>query len=148
HVPQCSSNRSTDSSVGQLQQIKHYQSKPVSNETTIGNIEDNPEYKLLVQSNAHSVEIDNEIILVHKFIRDHYSARFPELENLVTNPLDYAKTVAILGNDLDVKAVEARTGGKLRQVLDGPTMMVVTVEATTTRGRPLSDKELQIVMRA
>lgn len=66
----------------------------------------------------------------------------------MTNPLDYAKTVAILGNDLDVKAVEARTGGKLRQVLDGPTMMVVTVEATTTRGRPLSDKELQIVMRA
>lgn len=54
--------------------------------------------------NAHAVSIDNEIILVHKFIRDHYAVRFPELENLVTNPLDYAKTVSIIGNDLDIKS--------------------------------------------
>jgi U4/U6 small nuclear ribonucleoprotein PRP31 len=85
---------------------------------------------------------------VHKFIRDHYAVRFPELENLVTNPLDYAKTVSIIGNDLDIKSLEARNGNRLRTFLDGPTLMIVTVEATTTSGRDLSDKELAVTMRA
>src|SRR2546423_9705066 len=81
------------------QKIAHFQSIPHEERTTnIGAIEDNPEYKLLTQSNSLSTQIESEIILVHKFIRDHYSARFPELERLVTNPLDYAKTVAILKN--------------------------------------------------
>ncbi|KAF8459087.1 hypothetical protein BGX38DRAFT_1084352 [Terfezia claveryi] len=131
-----------------LEQIRHFQSLPPSQTQHIGSVEDNPEYKLLVSSNAHSVEIDNEIILVHKFIRDHYSVRFPELENLVTNPLDYAKTVSVIGNDMDIKSIEARTNNKLRSFLDGPTLMVVTVEATTTSGRPLTEKELTTVMRA
>lgn len=131
-----------------LQQIKQFQSLPPSQRQHVGSVEDNPEYKLLVSSNAHSVEIDNEIVLVHKFIRDHYSVRFPELENLVTNPLDYAKTVSVIGNDMDIKNIEARTNNKLRSFLDGPTLMVVTVEATTTSGRSLTEKELTTVMRA
>ncbi|PWW76424.1 Nop domain-containing protein [Tuber magnatum] len=130
-----------------LEQIQYYKNLPPAKGPQ-GNVEDNPEYKLLVQSNAHAVSIDNEIILVHKFIRDHYAVRFPELENLVTNPLDYAKTVSVIGNDLDIKTLEARNGNRLRQVLDGPTLMVVTVEATTTSGRDLTEKELAVTMRA
>jgi U4/U6 small nuclear ribonucleoprotein PRP31 len=101
-----------------------------------------------VQSNAHAVSIDNEIILVHKFIRDHYAVRFPELEQLVQTPLDYAKCVSIIGNNMDIKALEQQNGHKLRSVLDGPTLMVVSVEASTSAGRPLTDKELATVMRA
>ncbi|KAL7268596.1 U4/U6-U5 snRNP complex subunit prp31 [Rhizina undulata] len=129
-----------------LEQIQHYQSLPPT--AAQGNVEDNPEYKLLVQSNAHAVSIDNEIILVHKFIRDHYALRFPELENLITNPLDYAKAVSIIGNNMDIKLLESENGNRLRSVLDGPTLMVVTVEATTTAGRDLTDKELATVTRA
>ncbi|KAG0124189.1 hypothetical protein HOY82DRAFT_573800 [Tuber indicum] len=130
-----------------LEKIQYYKNLPPAKGPQ-GNVEDNPEYKLLVQSNAHAVSIDNEIILVHKFIRDHYAVRFPELENLVTNPLDYAKTVSIIGNELDIKNLEARNGNRLRQVLDGPTLMVVTVEATTTSGRDLTEKELTVTVRA
>ncbi|KEQ79739.1 Nop domain-containing protein [Aureobasidium pullulans EXF-150] len=138
-----------------LEKIAHYQNLPSDQQTkNIGSIEDNPEYKLLTESNTLSTSIDGEVILVHKFIRDHYSTRFPELERLVQNPLDYAKTVAIIGNGPmeDVKSLSNSTdnpvGQSLRQVLDGPTMMVVTVEATTTRGVPLSDSELANVRRA
>jgi U4/U6 small nuclear ribonucleoprotein PRP31 len=93
-------------------------------------------------------------VLVHKFIRDHYSTRFPELETLVANPLDYAKTVAILKNGpLDnVKALanssDNLVGASLRTVLDGPTLMVVTVEGTTTKGVEMSEKELETTLRA
>ncbi|KAI9815900.1 MAG: U4/U6-U5 snRNP complex subunit prp31 [Thelocarpon impressellum] len=138
-----------------LERIAHFQSLPPGKQTTtVGSVEDNPEYHLLTESNTLSTSIDNEIILVHKFIRDHYSTRFPELETLVTNPLDYAKSVAIIGNGPmdDVRSLASSTnnlvGMSLKSVLDGPSLMVVTVEATTTRGRELSEVELRRVLGA
>lgn len=140
-----------------VQKIAHFQSLPPEKQTTfVGSIEDNPEYKLLTQSNTLSTSIDTEIMIVHKFIRDHYSIRFPELETLVTNPMDYAKVVSIIGNgpmDGDsIKALQTskdnRLNATLRSVLDGPSVMIVTVEATTTKGREMSDMELERVMRA
>jgi U4/U6 small nuclear ribonucleoprotein PRP31 len=140
-----------------LQKIAHFQSLPPDKQTTfVGSIEENPEYHLLTQSNTLSTSIDSEIILVHKFIRDHYSIRFPELETLVGNPLDYAKVVSILGNGpMDGESIkkletskENRLGATLRSVLDGPSVMVVTVEATNTKGREMTPAELERVMRA
>lgn len=140
-----------------MQKIAHYQSLPPETQTTtVGSIEDNPEYHLLTQSNTLATSIDTEIMLVHKFIRDHYSVRFPELETLVTNPLDYAKVTAILGNGpMDSESIKGKQNSKdnrlgvtLRSVLDGPSVMIVTVEATTTKGRELTPTELDSVMRA
>ncbi|TVY90505.1 U4/U6 small nuclear ribonucleoprotein [Lachnellula willkommii] len=140
-----------------LEKIAHYQSLPPDRQTTfVGSIEDNPEYHLLTQSNTLSTNIDTEIMIVHKYIRDHYSIRFPELETLVTNPLDYAKVVTIIGNGpMDQESIKAlqnskdnRLGTTLRSVLDGPSVMIVTVEATTTKGREMSLAELERVMRA
>lgn len=137
------------------QKIAHYQSiPPEKRSTTVGSIEDNPEYSLLTQSNYLSTSIDAEVILVHKFIRDHYSTRFPELETLITNPLDYAKTVAILRNGpLDnIKGLadfaDSLVGQPLKSVLDGPTLMVVAVEGTATKGRDMAEPELQATLRA
>lgn len=127
---------------------------PEKQTTSVGSIEDNPEYHLLTESNSLSTSIDNEITLVHKFIRDHYSTRFPELETLIANPLDYAKTVAILKNGPmdDIKSLayssDNLVGATLSSVLDGPSLMVVTVEGSTTRGRDLTEKELKIVLEA
>lgn len=137
------------------QNIEHYRTLPPDKQTkNIGSIEDNPEYKLVTQANTLSTNIDGEIILVHKFVRDHYSVRFPELETLIQNPLEYAKTVAIIGNGPmeNIREIseskDNAVGQSLRQVLDGPSLMVVTVEATTTRGVPLSDSEVEAVRRA
>ncbi|KAI6087071.1 pre-mRNA splicing factor [Hypoxylon rubiginosum] len=140
-----------------LKDIAYYQSKPLASHTTnIGNIEDNPEYKILTESNTLSTQIDGEIMKVHKFIRDHYSARFPELETLVQNPIEYAKVVTILGNgpmDSDnIKALQGSAenplGESLKSVLDGPSLMIVTVEATTTKGNEISQEELERILRA
>ncbi|KAK4449419.1 hypothetical protein QBC34DRAFT_404875 [Podospora aff. communis PSN243] len=138
-----------------LEKIEHCQSKPAQ-AADIGNVEDHPEYHLLTQSNSLSTSIDNEIVLVHKFIRDHYSVRFPELETLITNPLEYAKVVAILGNgpmdSESIKALQTSTnnplGVTLKSVLDGPSLMIVTVEATTSKGQEMPQDELQRVTQA
>lgn len=39
-------------------------------------------------------------------------------------------------------------GVPLKTILDGPSLMVVTVEGTTTRGREMSETELQTIIRA
>lgn len=139
-----------------LEKIAHYQSQPAKSVDNVGNVEDHPEYHVLTQSNSLSTQIDNEIVLVHKFIRDHYSVRFPELETLITNPLEYAKAVAILGNgpmDSDsIKALQLSTnnplGVTLKSVLDGPSLMIVTVEATTSKGQAMPEDQLQRVVQA
>lgn len=52
----------------------------------------------------------------------------------------------------NIKEIAQKTenvvGASLKMILDGPSLMVVTVEATTTRGREMSEAELQTVMRA
>lgn len=137
------------------QKIKHFQSQPAT-QSNLGNIEDHPEYHLLTQSNSLSTQIDGEVALVHKFIRDHYSTRFPELERLITTPLEYAKVVSIMGNgpmdSENIKALQTSTdnplGMGLKAVLDGPSLMIVTVEATTSKGEAMSADELARVRQA
>lgn len=93
-----------------------------------GTVEDDPEYQLIVEANNILLEIDQEIGIVHKFVRDRYCQRFPELEQLVLNPIDYIRTVKTIQNDLDLSKVD------LTEVLAPATIMVVSVTASTTQG--------------
>lgn len=65
--------------------------------TVMGPVEAAPEYRVIVDANNLTVEIENELNIIHKFIRDKYSKRFPELESLVPNALDYIRTVKVSG---------------------------------------------------
>lgn len=135
-----------------LEEISRFQGMPQTK--NVGSVEENPEYQLLTQANTLSTEIDGAIAVTHKFIRDHYSERFPYLEELVKNPLSYAKTVAILGNGPldDIKGLANSSdnivGQPLKAILDGPSIMVVTVEATRSEGHVLSESKLEMVMKA
>ena len=72
------------------------------------------------------------------------------------NPLDYAKTVAIIGNgplDKDsIKGLAQRIDNPaklpLNKILDGPSLMVVTVEASTSRGQEMPAAEVQRILAA
>lgn len=98
-----------------LQDVEHYQSNPSTAEQISLPVHSNPEYTLIVHANNLSVDIDNEILVVHKvssniyppftmmanlsqFIRDHYAAKFPELEQLIVDSGMYIRTVRILAN--------------------------------------------------
>lgn len=99
-----------------------------------------------------ALSTQDELTRLHKVLRDHYSVRFPELETLVTNPIDYAKTVAILKNGPldDIKALSSSADNMvdapLKSILDGPSLIVVALEGTTTRGREMTDSELKVVL--
>ena len=128
-----------------------------------GPSEEDPTYRLLVDCNQLAVDIDNEIAIVHIFMRDKYKcvpasnplhpckrcaissvhlhvscqsahvthacapgpavahhfvagvealscspsrSKFPELESLVHHPIDYARVVKAIGNEMDITLID------------------------------------------
>lgn len=124
--------------------IDEYSIKMRKSEEITGPVEADPEYQLIVEANNLAVDIDNEIGIIHRFVRDKYSKRFPELESLVVGPLEYCMTVKELGNDLD----RAKNNEALQQILTQATIMVVSVTASTTQGQLLSDQEKEDIVEA
>ncbi len=55
---------------------------------------------LIVEANNIAAEMDEEVSNLHKFAKDKYSMRFPELETLVVQPLDYLLTAKELRNNV------------------------------------------------
>lgn len=107
-----------------------------------GPLAENPEYHLVVTANNMSVEVDNEILLVHKFIRDHYAPRFPELEQLVHDPWTYIAAVQGIANADDL------TKATLPPSLPSATVLSITLTATSTKGRKLTASEWKTVETA
>ncbi|XP_010538428.1 PREDICTED: U4/U6 small nuclear ribonucleoprotein Prp31-like [Tarenaya hassleriana] len=105
-------------------------------------LEDDPEYRLIVDCNQLSVDIENEIVIIHNFIRDKYRLKFPELESLVHHPIDYARVVKKIGNEVDLTLVD------LEGLLPSAIIMVVSVTASTTSGKPLPEDVLQKTIEA
>jgi len=140
------------------QKISHYRSLPPEQQTKndAGLVEDNPEYQLLTKSNTFSTYIDDHKLEVLKFIRDHYSTRFPELETLLADPMEYTYAVAIIGNGpMDNNSLKELTsstnnivGPALNTLISRPKLMTVTVEAQTSKGQPLPDTELTSILSA
>ncbi|KAI8323058.1 hypothetical protein GQ54DRAFT_303620 [Martensiomyces pterosporus] len=122
-----------------LAALSESQKVPVSEKHIVGRIEDDPEYQLMVRANEMSTRIAGEILVVYRFALDHYKMRFPELETLVRNPVDYARAIKAIGDSTDITKVD------FEGILPNATRMVVTVTGSTTAGRLLSGEELERV---
>jgi len=106
-----------------------------------GTLDHTKEYQLIVDANTVTVEIQNEISVIHKYIRDVYSKKFSDLESLVFNPIDYAKVVKRIGNETHMPKVD------LTDLLPPATIMVVNVTATAFQ-KKLQPEELEKVLEA
>ena len=107
-----------------------------------GQTEPEAEYSAIIACNEMVIEADNEVQAIAKSIKDDYAKRFPELESLIPNPLDYARVVLKLGNETDLTQVD------LTGILPSASIMVVTVTASTTAGTALPEAALQKVQDA
>ncbi len=124
-----------------LLRIKEFSGKPRKAEELQGPVEADPEYLLIVESNNIAVEIENEVANLHRLAKEKYSKRFPELETLVVQPLDYLLTAKELGNNLE----HAKNNTVLEQFLSQATIMVISVTASTTQGTALDPSDLQTI---
>ena len=126
------------------EQVEEYSTHIRKAEDLKGTVETDPEYQLIVAANNVSVEVDNEIGIIHKFVKEKYSKRFPELESLISNPQEYLYTVRELGNDVD----KVKNSEVLSQFLTQATIMVVSVTASATQGTMLTEEELSSIEEA
>lgn len=105
-------------------------------ELTSGVLESDPEYKLILTSNKIMQEIDEEIVGTQRYVTEIYAKKFPELDSLISNRIDYIQTVKRIGNEMDMTMVE------LSDLLPSATVMIVSVTGSTTSGQPLSPEDL------
>jgi len=106
-----------------------------------GLLTETPEYKLILECNQLVQDIDEDVIKSHKYVADIYAKKFPELEQLVPNKVDYLKTVERMGNETDMTLVN------LDDILPSATVMVVSVTGSTTSGVTLSDANIGECLR-
>ena len=90
---------------------------------------------MLHTANDKSRAIDDEIFLVTRFIRDHYSWWFPALEKLVPSYVDYAKAVMVVGGTQlselgGATSKENPLGKSLDEILDRHTTMTIKMQAS------------------
>lgn len=76
-------------------------------------------------------------------IKKSYHQRFPELDSIITNPIDYIMVVKVLGNDFKISKCEA-----LQQNFNPALTMIISVTAATSQGKPLSDKEISCLQES
>eukprot|EP01025_Chloroclados_australasicus_P005229 TRINITY_DN11512_c0_g2_i3.p1 TRINITY_DN11512_c0_g2~~TRINITY_DN11512_c0_g2_i3.p1 ORF type:complete len:512 (-),score=105.42 TRINITY_DN11512_c0_g2_i3:646-2181(-) len=101
------------------------------------NTDEQKMYDLIVACNSLIVDVDNEILLVYNFVKDHFRPRFHDLEQLVAHPVDYARVVLRIGNHDDLTEID------MSDILPSPSIMVITVQASTSMGNPLSKESLE-----
>jgi U4/U6 small nuclear ribonucleoprotein PRP31 len=102
--------------------------------------EQHKEYDLIVQANTAVVELAEELFKVYRFVKDIYRKKFPDLETILVNPVEYIRVVQRIGNADDPEQVD------LSDLLVSATMMVVSVQASTLARVSLSDDEMQRVL--
>ncbi|KAK8832450.1 hypothetical protein WA577_002924 [Blastocystis sp. JDR] len=125
-----------------MENIKKLLETPVTDETTKlkMNIEDDPEYNIVLKTNTILTQISDEIMAIHHAVVEIYKTRFSELESAVPNPLDYLRVVARLKNEMDITTV------KLDDILPPNQVMNVTMVGSIADGEPLSPSKLSEVM--
>lgn len=73
-----------------------------------------------------------DLLAVHKTARDIYLKRLPELESLIMDPVDFAKTVLALGNIESVDNIAHKLAW-----LPNTLVMSITVAFSTQAAMPL-----------
>lgn len=105
-------------------------------------LEDDPEYEVITRGNDMMTKIGAEVTVIHRYIQDIYRGRWPELENLVPNVMDFVRCVKKLGNTITFAKQE------LADIVPSASIISLSVAAANTAGQPLSDTDLNRVLEA
>ena len=105
---------------------------------------DDDEYGFVLRCSEVVLKIEVEKTKVHKFIRDHYAVRFPELASLTTDSVTYSRLVTTISNDMNLVGVAP----ELSEWLPSQVVVAVIAAASTTQGRELDQEELAVVQEA
>lgn len=96
-------------------------------------------HQLVVQSNKYLTSLGDELAHAHTELAMAYKPKFPELEELLPNSSQYKNAIRCIWNETDPTKVT----DELNQILTSNQIITITVAASTTSGRPLTEEELE-----
>jgi U4/U6 small nuclear ribonucleoprotein PRP31 len=101
------------------------------------------EADFLLSVNDLAVEISNEITTTHEYIKLHYGKRYPELESLIPDPIEYSKVVKVLGNKLEMN-------NEALSFISKEKFLVLTISSLQAKEEAplLQEEELRSVLKA
>ena len=103
--------------------------------------DDELQHSLIIASNKHLISLGQEIHRTHLELCRLYHPKFPELEELLTDPFQYRAAIGIIQNEMDV----TKSNDELNEILSSNQIITISVAGSTTSGRPLTDEELKMV---
>lgn len=92
---------------------------------------------VIVESNKLVADLGEETAAVQKFAAELFGAKFPELERIVTQPLDYIRVVLRIGNRAELSGVQ------LDDLLPPAQVMSVSMASATATLPVLPEDELR-----
>ncbi|KAL7571994.1 hypothetical protein ACA910_001651 [Epithemia clementina (nom. ined.)] len=105
--------------------------------------EEEVDYNLIVETNRYRNRLSDELSRVHGALCQVYGHKFPELEELLSSPIQYKTAVQVIQNEMDITRVNER----LNQHFNSNQIITMSVASSTTEGRPLTADELEWALR-
>lgn len=102
------------------------------------------DHHLVVKSNKFLASLADELEKAHGALATAYKPKFPELEELVPNYVQYKNAVRVIGNEMDLTKVN----DQLNEILNNNQIITISVAGSTTSGRELTKAELAAVDEA
>jgi U4/U6 small nuclear ribonucleoprotein PRP31 len=99
------------------------------------------DHQLVVQSNKHLANLAEELAQAHGELAMAYKPKFPELEELLPNYVQYKNAVRTIWNEMDLTKVN----DELNELLNSNQIITISISGSTTSGRMLTDEELKRV---
>jgi U4/U6 small nuclear ribonucleoprotein PRP31 len=114
-------------------------SQPLSVQT-----EDQEEgYSLMTASNKYLLSIQTVISKAHSDLAMAYKTKFPELEDLLPDPISYKNAIKVIQNVMDLTLVNEALNNVAK--LSSNQIITLSVASSTTSGVPLTQSQLDHV---
>jgi len=111
--------------------------------TVDANGNDEGQYQLMTASNKFLIRVQNEFTLTHQDLVTAYRPKFPELDELLPNPIAYTNTIKVIQNGTDLTLFNDLLISEAK--LTPNQIITLSVASSTTQGEPLDPSQLQHV---
>lgn len=109
------------------------------------NHDQSPEYKFILSINELSTIINQEIESFHAVLKMQYKVVFPELETIIRNPVDYAKIIFTIKQDLqNIRNHES----ELKKIVTNEKVLIIIMAAIQQQSKQfvLNDDDVNRVL--
>ncbi|BFU22008.1 pre-mRNA splicing factor, putative [Entamoeba histolytica HM-1:IMSS-B] len=121
-----------------IQQIEKYKEQQGDEIKKIN--EEDPQYQLVIQIPEMLLQISNDEQILYNHIKDIYSKQFPELEQLVTNKVEYCLTVKTIQRETDLTKID------LSSFLSPAIIMGIITASTNSNKYQITENEMNEII--